>query len=190
MKKISLILIILLSVFYSCKNTDKIIKNTKVQYIKTKDVTVIDNSLIENPIEIHGKWSKTNYEEEFSYKQRDYFLYLKDVNNILGVYVKPNKTRIDEEGFEDDDNEKRKYFRNSISKEINHLKEVGVKYVLINTDKENYQTYKYRGVDNIQFYGIIGIKNKKVCYLSVYNNNLNEKEKEDLLIKLFLDMNT
>jgi hypothetical protein len=183
MRKISLTLILLLFVFYSCNSTDQIIKNTEVEYLQSRDITIIHEALIDNPIEIHGKWNKTNYEEEFRYRQKDYFIYLKDDKNIVGIFVKPNKIKVN---FID----KRKYFANSLIKEINQIDDVGLKYELIKSDEESYQIYKFRGIDNIQFYGLIGIKNKKICYLSVYNNNLNEEEKEDLLIKLFLDMNT
>ena len=183
MRRISLTLITLLFVFYSCNSTDNIIKNTEIKYLPSKDITIIHEALIEDPIEIQGKWNITNYEEEFSNKQRDYFLYLKDDKSILGVFVKQNETKIN---YLD----KKKYFINSLTRELNKLNKTGVIYDLKNTDSENYQTFKFKGMDNIQFYGLIGIKNRKICYLSVYNNNLNENEKEDFLIELFLNMNT
>lgn len=182
MKKFSLELILLLFVFYSCSSTDHIIKNTEVEYLQDKDITIIHDALIVNPVKIHGKWAITNYEEEFANKKRDYLLYLKDDRNIIGIYFKQNKTK---SNFID----KRKYFTNSLSSELNELERVGIKYKLENTNEENYQIYRFKGIDNLEFYGLIGLCKKKICYISVYNNNLNDKEKEDLLISLFSDMN-
>lgn len=181
MRKISLTLILLLFVFYSCNSTDNIIKNTEVEYLQNKDITIIHDFI--QPIQIQGRWKKTNYEEEFGNRKRDYFLYLKDDKNILGIYIKTNKTR---SNFID----RKKFFDNSISKEIEYLEEIGITYELKTTDGENYQLYKFRSLNRDEFYGLIGLKNKKICYLSVYNNNLTEKEKELFLTNLFLNLNT
>lgn len=181
MRNISPTLILLLFVFYSCSSTDNIIKNTEVEYLQNKDITIIHDFI--QPIQITGKWNKTNYEEEFGNKKRDYFLYLKDQQNILGIYTKPNKTR---SNYIDP----KKYFKNSLAKEIEHLEEVGISFELKNTDYVNYQTYAYRNLDNTKFYGLIGLKNKTIYYISVYNNNLNEKEKEAFLKDFFFSINT
>jgi hypothetical protein len=181
MKILKVFLLLILIFFNSCKASDSTIDRTTITYQEKENKTSINNFLVLNLIKINGKWDKTYYIDEYNRKKKNYFLYLKQGEEILGLFFKNNN--IAKNNFTDFE-----YFTNTLDNEFNLLDKANLIYLKGNTDKKTYQTYMYQDFHEINFHGLIGIKNNVVYHLTFKNDNLNNSEKEAFLIDMFTTM--
>lgn len=181
MKLLKTTFLVLFVLFNSCKSYDSTIERTVLSYQKNDNTTLIKNFLVLNSVAINGKWDKTYYIDEFDTKKKNYFLYLKEGENILGLFFKNNST------VKTNATEK-EYFTNTITKEFGLLDDANLKYTKQNTDGKTYQTYTYKDLKGIDFDGLIGLRNKTIYHLTLQNKSLNNTAKEMFLIDMFKTM--
>lgn len=180
--KILKVSLLLFTIFLnSCKPSEKVIENATITYQPDENTTSINSTLVLNPIKIDGNWGKISYNNEYNRKKKNYFLFLKHDENILGVFLKFNsvaKNRLSD----------KRYFINTLVKEFKLLDKASLDYLKTNTDEKSYQTYVYKDYYGITFHGLIGIRNEVVYHLNLQNNKLNDTRKEEYLINIFKTM--
>jgi len=177
----NIVLIISTCLFFNCSSLDKNVDKADVIYNSSEDYTLVQNFTDLIKVNIKGNWEKTTYVEEFNSKKKNYFLYLKEENSILGLYFEKNTTS-------KTNKTENEYFLATLSNEFDGFDSVNLNYEKTNSDKKSYQIYTYKDYNGINFCGLIGLKNKVIYHLTLQNESLNDLEKEKKLIDLFLTM--